>query len=407
METRSSTAQHAGPPRPARSTTTLAGGCVNPIRLRGFHQRIAADTGELISMLGSPDGAGVIVVACKDRRASCCPACARLYERDAYQLVVAGLRGGKNVPESVGTHRAVMVTLTAPSFGAVHGNYDPDQSCRCGHRHDEDDPQLGTAIDPTNYRYTEQVIWNRYASALWKRTVQAIRRHLAQALGVPRTELAPIARVRFLKVAEFQRRGVVHYHAIVRVDGPGGPDDQPPTRCTTTVLETVVAAAADAASVTLSEALREAAPGMSPKLRWGAQREIVGLDANTCTVAAGYIAKYTTKATETATAGTLVKPIRTAGNLARLPVADHPRAIIAAAWMLGERTGDDTFKRWAHQFAYGGHAITKSHGYSVTFTALRRARADWHDQASATGEVIVRKQLTYAGRGHTSSRGPQ
>lgn len=407
MATRTSTAQHADPPRPAKSTTTLAGGCVNPIRLRGFQQRIAADTGELISMLGSPDGTGVLVVACKDRRASCCPACARLYERDAYQLIAAGLRGGKSVPESVGTHPAVMVTLTAPSFGAVHGNRDHDQPCRCGCRHDEDDSQLGTAINPASYRYTEQVVWNRYASELWKRTVQAIRRHLAQALGVPRSELARTARVRFLKVAEFQRRGVVHYHAIARVDGPDGPASPPPSRCTTTMLEQVVAAAAQAASVKLPDSLCELVPGLPSKLRWGAQREVIGLDLNSSTVAAGYIAKYTTKATENVTAGTLVKPIRTASSLVRLPVPDHPRAIITAAWTLGGLTGDDGFKRWAHQFGYGGHAITKSHGYSVTFAALRRARADWHDQAGDPGEVIVRTQLSYAGRGHTSPRGPQ
>jgi hypothetical protein len=87
MASRTSTATDAGASRPAESSATLAGGCVNPIRLRGFHLRVAADTGELLSMLGTPDDeAGVLIVACKDRRASCCPACARLYERDAYQL---------------------------------------------------------------------------------------------------------------------------------------------------------------------------------------------------------------------------------------------------------------------------------------------------------------------------------
>jgi hypothetical protein len=297
-----------------------------------------------------------------------------------------------------------MVTLTAPSFGAVHGNRDDGQPCRCGRHHDGDDPQLGTAINPASYRYTEQVIWNRHASELWKRTVQAIRRHLAQALGVPRSELARMVRVRFLKVAEFQRRGVVHYHAIVRIDGAEDVATAPPSRCTTALLEQVVTAAAERASIVVPESLREWAPSTPPRLRWGAQREVVGLNPNTSTVAAGYIAKYTTKATEAVTAGTLVKPIRTASNLARLPIADHPRAIITAAWTLAERTSDDAFKRWAHQFGYGGHAITKSHGYSVTFTALRAARAAWHNQPAGDGQLIVRTQLSYAGRGYPSPR---
>jgi replication initiator protein RepSA len=32
--------------------------------------------------------------------------------------------------------------------------------------------------------------------------------------------------VSFVKVAEFQRRGVVHFHALIRLDGPG--DFDPP-----------------------------------------------------------------------------------------------------------------------------------------------------------------------------------
>lgn len=97
-------ASAAGSP-PAMSTGTLTGGCVNPIRLRGFYQRIAADTGEVLELLGSPeDRAGVLAVSCKDRRASCCPSCSRLYERDAYQLLAAGLRGARvSLPMSART----------------------------------------------------------------------------------------------------------------------------------------------------------------------------------------------------------------------------------------------------------------------------------------------------------------
>jgi hypothetical protein len=394
--------------RRGESTTTLARGCVNPIRLRGYYQRIAADTGELLAFLGSADGAGVVVVSCKDRRACCCPSCARLYERDAYQLLAAGLRGGKCVPASVGTHPAAMLTLTAPSFGAVHGNRDHERPCRCGRRHDPEDPLVGTAIDPGSYRYAEQVIWNHYAPELWKRTVQAIRRGLAQALGVPRSKLSQTARVRFAKVAEFQRRGVVHYHAIIRVDGPDGAADPAPTECTTELLEQVAQAAATAASVALPEAvLRELTTGSPARLRWGAQCEVAELDSHSCTRAAGYIAKYATKATETVTGGTLIKPIRSPSSLTSLRLAQHPRALISAAWRVGQRTGDTGFKRWAHQFGYGGHTLTKSRHYSVTFGALRAARVEWHRESNDNGDVIVRTQLTYAGRGHPHPKGPR
>lgn len=405
----SARSQTAAGSRPAQSTRTLPAGCVNPIRLRGFYQRIAADTGEVLSVLGSPENADTIMtVACKDRRASRCPSCSRLYERDAYQLLAAGLRGGKTVPTIVDTHPAVMLTLTAPSFGPVHGSRDNGRPCRCGVRHAPDDPQLGTPIDAGRYRYAEQVVWNRYAPELWKRTVQAIRRGLANALGAPRSELAQIAKVRFAKVAEFQRRGVVHYHAIIRVDGGKDIESPLPERCTPELLAQIVDAAAAMTSVALPESLAEELALRSPaKLRWGAQREVAPLDPHTCTAAAGYIAKYATKATEAVTGGTLLRPIRSPSFLARIPIAAHPRALITAAWRIGERTGDDAFKRWAHQFGYGGHTLTKSHHYSTTFAALRTARSTWHLGSADESAVIVRANLTYAGRGRPNPESPR
>jgi hypothetical protein len=41
---------------------------------------------------------------------------------DTWQLVTAGICGGRHgIPQSIAAHPAVVVTLTAPSFGAVHG----------------------------------------------------------------------------------------------------------------------------------------------------------------------------------------------------------------------------------------------------------------------------------------------
>ncbi len=59
-------------------------------------------------------------VPCKDRRASVCPSCSRLYAKDAWHLVAAGIRGGKGVDACVANHPQLFVTLTAPSFGPVH-----------------------------------------------------------------------------------------------------------------------------------------------------------------------------------------------------------------------------------------------------------------------------------------------
>jgi hypothetical protein len=379
-------------------TATVTRGCVNPIRLHGFYQRISADTGEVLALLGSPEPPrGTLLVACKDRRASCCEVCATRYQRDAYQLIASGLRGGKTVPRSVGSHPALTLTLTAPSFGSVHRNRGRRQPCGCGRYHDPDDPQLGAAIEPASYHYTEQVVWNHLAPELWKRTVLAIRRALAQALGIRRANLSRVVRLRFGKVAEFQRRGVIHYHAIIRVDGPDRVDQPPPPQLTTDLLEHVVNAATDAASITPPAGITTT--GITRPVGWGPQRELVALDQHTCTKAASYIAKYAAKATETTTGGRLVKPLRSLAELSGLDLPDHARRLIAASWVIAERTEMRAFKRWAHQFGYGGHTLTKSRDYSVTFAALRAARVEWYQQSK--GDVIVRAKLTYAGRGYS------
>ncbi len=110
-----------------------------------------------------PDG--ILRKACGNRREAVCPPCAERYRGDAYQLIAAGLRGGKGVPDTVTEHPAVFVTLTAPSFGVVHtrplgrGRQAaalPAATRRAGLRarraavlrrvHDEDDPCLGEPI---------------------------------------------------------------------------------------------------------------------------------------------------------------------------------------------------------------------------------------------------------------------
>jgi hypothetical protein len=63
---------------------------------------------------------GVLLRACSTRRESRCPSCAATYRADAYQLLAAGLQGGKIVPDSIAEHPRLFVTFTAPSFGRVY-----------------------------------------------------------------------------------------------------------------------------------------------------------------------------------------------------------------------------------------------------------------------------------------------
>lgn len=216
------------------------GGCEHPVRLRGHIDTVDRATGELEPHWSSEGLAdGVVHTRCNNRRASRCEPCSRLYQADAWQLIVAGLAGGKGVPETVTGHPALFVTLTAPSFGPVHTRATDDSgralSCRarrdeadqvCAHgqritcmkRHDEDDPELGRPLCLDCWDYAGAVLWNAHAAELWRRTRIRIYRELAALVGESERQLRREVAVQYVKVAEYQKRGLVHFHVLIRLD---------------------------------------------------------------------------------------------------------------------------------------------------------------------------------------------
>ena len=68
---------------------------------------------------------------------------------------------------------------------------------------------------PDCYDHAGQVVWNASASELWRRTTIAIDRALTRHARMHGGRV----RLSFGKVAEYQRRGLVHYHALIRLDG--------------------------------------------------------------------------------------------------------------------------------------------------------------------------------------------
>jgi hypothetical protein len=240
------------------------------------------------------------------------------------------------VPATVTAHPRAFVTLTAPSFGAVHtrtvaprGHVRP---CGCGEQHHPDDPRIGTALEPDSYDYVGAVLWQAHASALWARFATHLRRALAAALGVGAREWAQHGRLSFAKVAEYQRRGLVHFHAVIRIDGPDGPTGPPPP---TLDHHTLCEAVRRAAGQTV---LHTARPDGQPlRLGWGAQLDIRPVstaaaqqleDGETGEVTdaalAAYIAKYATKGTG-AHEGT-DRPIRDIAHVEHLRLPDPERS---------------------------------------------------------------------------------
>ncbi|MGW2818614.1 replication initiator [Streptomyces sp. NPDC001415] len=361
-------------------------GCANPIRLDGHRTEHALNTttgeiGPVLSHLDAADlPAGHLLVRCNNRRATRCPSCAETYRRDTYQLITAGLRGGKGTPDTVGTHPRVFATFTAPSFGPVH-NRPASGRCRCGTQHSADADELGTPLAPETYDYDAAVLWNAHASKIWARFSIYLRREVAKRAGLTQREVADHARVSFAKVAEYQKRGAIHFHAVIRLDGPEGGDTPPPPWATADLLTDAIRAAAKAAHVD-----GPVLDGRAHTFGFGRQLDIrtirsadfaAGTELSDRAVAA-YIAKYATKGAETAT-GTLDRPVKFLAELARLAIPEHARRMIRTAWALGARPdlAHLRLRAWAHMLGFRGHFSTKTRRYSTTLGALRQARADW------------------------------
>ncbi|MER5432927.1 replication initiator protein RepSA [Streptomyces sp. NPDC002588] len=390
------------------------GGCSDPIHLQGATVTRDRASGQVLhSYSTDSEPGGRLRVACGNRRASRCPACAWTYAGDTYHLIRAGLVGdpAKGTPDTIRDHPRVFATLTAPSFGPVH-NRPGNRPCRCGTRHDEDAPELGTPLAPDAYDYTGAVLWNNHASELWRYFTIYLRREIARRAGLTQKEAHAQSRVAFGKVAEYQKRGAVHFHAVIRFDGPDGPDSPPPAWATLDLLAEAIKAAAARVAVDVPPA------GDQPSrvLRWGAQLDVQPIGAFgdgeeiTEQAVASYVAKYATKAAETT--GTVDRRIGNKEVLILLDVPEHPRRLISACLDLHPLYPERKLRDWAHMLGFRGHFSTKSRRYSTTLGALRQVRADYRaqQQREALGlpdpdapeaTTLTLAHWSYAGHGHT------
>ena len=172
--------------------------------------------------------------------------------------------------------------------------------------------------------------------ALWARFTIALRRALAAALGIGGRDFPQHARLSYAKVAEYQRRGLVHFHAVIRLDGPDGPTDPPRPGSPTTPCAAPSPpppappnhhrpAGRHSARAGLGYSARPPAGhlerGSSPRGRGG---------QITDAALAGYIAKYATKSTgaiheETAARG----PTNRSATASTSPTSTSPRTTAA------------------------------------------------------------------------------
>src|SRR5690606_33209144 len=91
---------------------------------------------------------------------------------------------------------------------------------------------------------------------------------------IPVRDLRDHARLSYGKVAEFQRRGLIHFHAAIRLDGPEGATDEPPAWATADLLEDAIIAAVAAVRVTTTRP-----DGTALDLTWGEQLDVRPIDS--------------------------------------------------------------------------------------------------------------------------------
>ncbi|MBG0567924.1 replication initiator [Actinoplanes aureus] len=508
-----------------------AAACTRPVRLAGTIATVEAATGRLLAERATADMPdGVIYKPCGNRRESVCPSCSKLYQRDAYQVVRAGLVGGKGVPKQVAHHPAVFPTFTAPSFGEVHTRIvkrhtcarRKDCDCRpepcharrdltvCQHgvrlvcfaRHELDDARLGTPLCLDCYDHDAHVVWNLMVGELWRRTTIAINRYLTglcRRRGFPfhavpyvtvdgdvRYRKVPPFRLSFGKAAEMQRRAVVHLHAIARLDGRDPDDDTaiPPPPSGLDAAD--IKAAIDHAAATIAFTTDTGNP-VGWRIAWGDQvhTKLITVAADgevTDAQVAAYLAKYATKSTEI-TGHSSARLCDETITLYADAHGSHTERLIEACWRLGDtghnpttdpadllrlrtpstggvlgptrtcpacgtrtrcrtcpacsaRTAEEArtaaaqqmaettakprpadprprLRRWAHMLGFGGHFLTKSRHYSITFALLRDQRIVFRrlqnsgpEQTEPGGEptTLIVNFLQFVGAGwHTTA----
>lgn len=383
--------------------------CSHPVRLIGTVDHIDTATGEVQRVYDSNSTAlGVLFKPCGNRREHICPACSRLYARDTFEVIRTGVLGGKDVPVDVARNPLLFVTLTAPSFGHVHTS-SPERLCRprrrddrtrcphgrplwCHRRHDVNDDHRGTPLCEDCYDYASHVVWQWWAPELWRRFTMNVRRQLASCLGCTDQDLNDHASLQFAKVAEYQARGVIHFHALLRLDGPAehGVGAPAPSAVSTSTLVDLVTDAARSTHFTAPEIDGADRPR---RLVFGQQLDVRPVrghiddgDHLTAGQVAGYLAKYATK--DATNAGGVERRATRHIRRLRTTCTDlHRRAVEAG----GDSTPYDRLGKWEHALGFRGHFSTKSRRYSVTLGSLRRRRARFQSlvsEASRSGREI-------------------
>ncbi|MGC9156397.1 MAG: replication initiator [Ferrimicrobium sp.] len=383
------------------ATGERVGYCARPIRLTGLDPKVFGYPSWGTQPSVRDFRQGLFYKRCNSRRVNVCRSCSALYKYDARALIRRGLA----LDELHQSPRlASFFTLTAPGFGSVHRATKDGNVCNrdrgtchhgrprgCALSHDRSDELVGQALCEECYDYDGSVIFNAMSGKLWQRSTIYLRRNLAKIANVTVRELNEHVRISYVKVIEFQRRGVVHLHGILRLD-----ELDESKKISLSGNDLLAAMELTFSTVYLHYEL----DGGLYKLAWGEQRDIRLIDPQSVKKVTNYLAKYATKSA-TDTFG-LDHKVRSIEEIHQAKCNPHLKRLALRAFALGRDPAFGVLRldRWAHDLGHRGHFLTKSRHFSVTFAYLREIRRAWRrEHVSPEASSSPLGPLYWAGSG--------
>ena len=346
------------------------GKCAHPLRM--FRTSTDTQTGEVRS--------AEFDKRCGSRIHDYCPSCSALYRGDAFQVIRSGIIDpSTKLPKLI-----TMITLTAPGaerFGHTHSRNQTKAGnlmrCKCGTYHSENDSMIGTPVDPDTYDYAAAADFNANATRLFAVSMQKLNRLLNKKLRV-------------VRVVEFQKRGLVHIHALVL--GP----------LTQRSLELIVSGGTNLRTG------RQIAAATSGGWTWGKECKAEVISGNTPGKAIAYMVKvvnyalkdtgrgecrsHTHKEKMSNASGKTVQCDNRISNCHHgnryysisCETDDEGDLVQKHLWVFDQGKSSHKLCR-RHQLAmngwgFRGHVLAKSRNWGCTFQEVRARRLNWHQK---------------------------
>lgn len=329
---------------------------------------------------------------CGNRRADKCQPCSTIWKDDAYFTLMRPSR------EHKGT--ITFITLTAPGstiFGKTHtAQYQGMKSERCACRgfHKPEDSIIGLPIlrkGVDEFEYRRVVEFNNLASRLVTVTLQKIYRQLATELGKDIKEV----RLPTARVMEWQSRGLLHAHIIVRGHIP------------TFIIENAV-------NGSPKNKRRRIDPATHKGIRWGNQVNVRHLNSDQENQI-GYLSAYMTKVVGYALkdVSTNAREKNTSRKIFNQKLRSHTNSVITCkkSWTECSASSQATdqmkaidmdtnrrvycvkHRRGFHQIGFTGNVLTLNKKWGATMKEEKSKR-----QLFASGNASPMRTAVKAGR---------